>query len=75
MARHITFTHARANFAAICEEAGDSRKPIIIRRRGAEDIALVNAAELRGLVETAHLLQSPTNAQRLIAAITRSRRP
>ena len=45
-----------------------SREPVIIHRRGAEDVALVNAAELRSLTETAHLLRSPKNAQRLIRA-------
>jgi antitoxin YefM len=33
----------------------------------------VDAAELRGLTETAHLLRSPQNARRLIAAILRAR--
>jgi antitoxin YefM len=68
-----TYTHARANLAALCKEATLSREPIIIHRRGAEDVALVDAAELRSLMETAHLLRSPKNAQRLIAAIVRAR--
>lgn len=45
----------------------------MIRRRGADDVALVGAAELRSLTETAHLLRSPKNAQRLISAIVRAR--
>jgi antitoxin YefM len=50
-----------------------SREPVIIRRRGAQDVALIDAAELRGLTETAHLLRSPKNAQRLITALVRAR--
>ena len=46
----------------------ESREPVIIHRRGAKDVALVDAAELHSLTETAHLLRSPKNAQRLIAA-------
>ena len=35
------------------------REVVIIRRRGAEDVALITAKELSGLLETAHLLRSP----------------
>ena len=33
--------------------------------------ALIAAAELRGLMETAHLLRSPKNAERLLTALAR----
>jgi antitoxin YefM len=69
----FTYTQARANLAALCDKVSSSHEPIIIRRRGAEDVALVDAAELRGLTETAHLLRSPQNARRLIAALIRAR--
>ena len=68
-----TYTQARAHLAALCDSVGSTREPIIIHRRGAEDVALVNAAELRSLTETAHLLRSPRNAQRLITALVRAR--
>ena len=73
MPTETTYTHARANLAALCDKVALSREPIIIHRRGAEDVALVDAAELRSLTETAHLLRSPKNAQRLITAIVRAR--
>ena len=69
-----TYTHARANFARLCNEAASSREPVIIRRRGAADVALVSADELRSLLETAHLLRSPKNARRLLTAMRRARR-
>jgi prevent-host-death family protein len=68
-----TLTNARANLASLCDEAVFTREPIIIRRRGAEDVALVSAAELRSLTETAHLLGSPKNAARLFTALKRAR--
>jgi antitoxin YefM len=68
-----TFSYARAHLAALCDQVVSSREPVIIHRRGAEDVVLVNAAELRSLTETAHLLHSPKNAQRLITAIVRAR--
>jgi len=72
MPTKTTYTHARANLAALCDEVASTREPIVIHRRGAEDVALVAAAELRSLMETAHLLRSPTNAQRLLTALVRA---
>jgi antitoxin YefM len=73
MGTETTYTHARANLAALCDEVTSTREPIVIRRRGSEDVALIAAAELRSLMETAHLLRSPRNAQRLLAALVRAR--
>jgi antitoxin YefM len=73
MPTETTYSHARAHFAALCDEVASSREPVFIHRRGAQDVALVDAAELRSLMETAHLLRSPKNAQRLITALIRAR--
>jgi len=42
-------------------------------RQGEEDVALIAADELGGLLETAHLLRSPANAERLLATLARVR--
>ena len=73
MARETTYTHARANLASLCNDVAKTREAIIIHRRGARDVALVAADELESLMETAHLLRSPKNARRLIAALHRAR--
>ena len=67
-----TYTNARATLAALCEEVSSTREPVIIRRRNAADVALVSADELESLLETAHLLRSPKNAERLLAALSRA---
>ncbi|NLP06315.1 type II toxin-antitoxin system Phd/YefM family antitoxin [Candidatus Fermentibacteria bacterium] len=67
-----TYSDARARLAALCDFVASSREPVIIRRRSAEDVALVSAAELSSLMETAHLLRSPRNAQRLLRALQRA---
>lgn len=74
MATVTTYTSARAALAALCDQVASSREPVIIRRRNAEDVALVSAAELESLMETAHLLRSPKNAERLLAALCRAQR-
>jgi len=73
MAIRTTYTQARANLADLCDEVTDNREVVIISRRGAEDVALIAASELAGLDETAHLLRSPRNAERLLAALERSK--
>jgi antitoxin YefM len=72
MAIQTTYTHARANLAAFCNEVTANREIVIIHRRGAEDVALIAAGELSGLLETAHLLRSPKNAERLLTALARA---
>ena len=72
MAIQTSYTEARANLAALLARVTADRETVIIRRRGAEDVVLISAAELAGLLETAHLLRSPRNAERLLAALDRA---
>ena len=72
MARKITYTAARANFAALCERAVVDREIVLITRRNSADVALISAKELSSLLETAHLLRSPKNARRLLTALNRA---
>src|SRR5919197_1134586 len=67
-----TYTQARENLATLWNEVTANQEIVIIHRRGAKDIALIEADELRGLLETAHLLRSPRNAQRLLTALNRA---
>ncbi len=70
---HTTYTQARANLASLCDRVTNDREVVIIERRKSQAVALVDAAELSGLMETAHLLRSPRNARRLAAALERAR--
>ena len=67
-----TYSHARENLASLLDRVTGDREIAIIKRRGREDVALVSADELTGLLETAHLLRSPANAKRLLTALRRS---
>jgi antitoxin YefM len=51
----------------------NNQEVIIIKRRGTEDVALISADELSGLLETSHLLRSPKNVKRLLQALERAR--
>ncbi|MCX6028644.1 MAG: type II toxin-antitoxin system Phd/YefM family antitoxin [Chloroflexi bacterium] len=73
MTYQMTYSQARANLATLFNRVENDREVILIQRRGREDVALVAASELAGLLETAHLLRSPANAERLLAALARAR--
>ncbi len=67
-----TYTNARANFASLCDEVTKNREIVIIGRRSGESVPMISADELESLVETAHLMRSPKNAQRLLASLERA---
>jgi len=68
----MSYTQARANLATLLDKVTADREVVIIHRRGAEDVALISASELTSLMETAHLLRSPKNAERLLTALARA---
>ncbi len=74
MAIQTTYTNARARLASLMDEVIKNREIVIIQRRGSEDVAMIAADELSGILETAHLLRSPANAARLNSALERVRR-
>jgi antitoxin YefM len=67
-----TYSNARENLAFLLEQVTENNEIVIISRRGYDDVALVALSELAGLLETAHLLRSPKNAQRLLKALHRA---
>ena len=69
MTTQVTYTEARGNLAQILSKVSSNNEVVVIKRRDAENVALISEKELKGLVETSHLLRSPKNAQRLLNAI------
>lgn len=74
MPTETTYTSLRANLASVLERVISDQEVVIIRRKGSSDVAMLPAAELSGLMETAHLLRSPKNARRLLSALKRAER-
>lgn len=68
-----TYTNVRTNLAKFLDRVTNDREPVVIQRRGHEDVVMISADELSSLLETAHLLRSPKNAERLLAALERAR--
>ncbi len=67
-----TYSHLRANLADVWDKVEDTQEPVIVSRKGHQDIAILPADELASIQETAHLLRSPKNVRRLIEALTRA---
>lgn len=73
MTIQTTYTQARAQLARLLAAVSDDQEVVVIQRRGAADVAMIAADELTSLLETVHLLRSPANAERLLAALARVR--
>jgi antitoxin YefM len=69
MSIETTYSNVRENLASYMDRAVDEREIIRVKRRGRGDVAIISADELDGLLETAHLLRSPKNAERLFEAL------
>ena len=69
MPSETTYTALRENLASFLDRVTDDREVLLVKRRGARDVAIIPADELAGLMETAHLLRSPRNAERLFDAL------
>ena len=65
----ITYTEARQNLASTMDKVCDTHEPTIITRRSAEPVVMMSLADYNSISETAYLLKSPKNAQRLLESI------
>ncbi|MCC6569071.1 MAG: type II toxin-antitoxin system prevent-host-death family antitoxin [Anaerolineales bacterium] len=72
MTIEFTYTSARERLASLLDRVTKDREVVIIQRRGSEDVAMISADELASLTETAYLLRSPQNAQRILSALARA---
>lgn len=69
MPTETSYTELRENLASYLDRVVDDREVVVVKRRGAGDVALIALDELEGLDETAHLLRSPANAKRLLDSL------
>ena len=69
-----TYTSLREHLASVMDRIVNDREVVVVRRKGGQRVAMIPADELSSLLETAHLLRSPRNAQRLLAALQNSER-
>jgi antitoxin YefM len=74
MVIETTYSQAREKLATLLDRVTDDLEVVFISRRRGKRVAMIDAAEYEGLLETAHLLRSPRNAERLWLALDQARR-
>jgi len=72
MTIEFTYTSAREQLATLLDRVTKDREIVIIQRRGSEDVAMISADELASLTESAYLMRSPENAERILSALGRA---
>ena len=72
MTIQTTYTQAREGLARLLDQVTHDREIVLIKRRGEEEVAMIAASELESLLESAYLLRTPANAERLLAALGRA---
>lgn len=65
----ISYSAARANLAKTMDRVCDDHEPLIITRNGEQSVVMMALEDFKALEETAYLLRSPKNAQRLLESI------
>lgn len=73
MSIETTYSQARAELASLMNRVTEDREVVVVKRRARPAVAMIAADELASLMETAHLLRSPVNAERLLGALGRAR--
>lgn len=62
-----TATEARKEFSTLCDRVCDNHESILVKRTGKnnKNVVMISAEDYDELLETFHLLDNPTNANRL----------
>lgn len=61
----INYTEARNSLAATMDRVCESHEPMIITRQKARPVVMMSLEDYNSMLETAHLLRSRANADRL----------
>lgn len=64
----VSYTSFRKNLAGILDKVNDDHTPVMITRQNGEPAIVMSAEDFRSYEETAYLMASPKNAERLSAA-------
>ncbi|MDA7882126.1 type II toxin-antitoxin system prevent-host-death family antitoxin [Akkermansiaceae bacterium] len=65
----VTYSAARENLAATMSKVCEDHDPVIITRKRNQAVVMLSLEDYESLQETAYLLRSPKNAQRLSEGI------
>jgi len=66
----ITYSAARANLASTMDRVCNDHEAVIITRNGEQAVVMLSLEDYKALEETSYLLRNPTNARRLMSAVS-----
>ncbi len=69
----LTYTAARENLAQTMQQVCEDHAAVVITRRRDQAVVMMSLEDYESLEETAYLLRSPRNAQRLREAVDQLR--
>ncbi|WP_341522851.1 type II toxin-antitoxin system prevent-host-death family antitoxin [Pseudomonas sp. G.S.17] len=65
----INYTTARAHLSETMDRVNEDRAPLLVTRQKGEPVVMMSLADFNALEETAYLLRSPANAERLVKSL------
>ena len=66
----MTYTALRKTLAKTMDQVCDDHEPVTVTRSNARPVVILSLEDYKALEETAYLLRSPKNLQRLLESIT-----
>jgi antitoxin YefM len=69
----ITYSYARENLASMMNRVCEDNTPIIITRQKAKAVVVMSLEDYNSIEETAYLLRSQANAEKLRASISNAK--
>lgn len=67
--RIVTYSEARSSLKAVLDSVYDDSDVTVISRRGGADAVVMSFDHYQSIMETMHLLSSPTNAAHLAKSV------
>lgn len=67
--KSLSYTAASRNLAKTMAQVCEDHSPVLITRKGESAVVMISLEDYQRLEETAYLLRSPKNAQRLMTSI------
>ena len=65
----VTYTELRDNLKGVLDKVCQDHTPLLVTRQRGEDVIILSKEDYNALDETAYLLKSPKNAERLRKAV------
>ncbi len=65
----VNYSELRKNLKSVLDGVCENHEPIIVTRKNSDNVVLLSYEDYSAIEETAYLLRSPKNAQRLRESI------